>query len=110
MYLISLRDVLLIMAASLFLLGITTFSLGVFVLVARAMGRDINAITTQAKKLALKGLAEDVAGLVGNTSALLSTLTQLVRTAAGIGVFLICLGLALMGTSLWIILQINWTA
>ena len=32
MYLISLRDVLLIMAASLFLLGITTFSLGVFVL------------------------------------------------------------------------------
>ena len=105
---ITLQDVILIMAAALFILGAATFAAGVFVLVARAMGQDMRTLSSQTARLAEKGLAEDVSGLVGNAASLLTSMTQLVRTAAGVGVFLTTLGLGLIGASFWLILQIRW--
>jgi len=57
--------------------------------------------------LAQKGIAEDVAGLVGNASSLLSATNELVRTSAGIGVFLAVLGVVLMAAATWLVLQIS---
>ncbi len=79
-----------------FLLGMATFALGVFVLVARAMNRDLHRLAAHTARLAQKGIIEDASGLVGNASALVSALTRLVQTTAGVGIFLIVLGLALM--------------
>jgi hypothetical protein len=64
-------------------------------------------LAAQTAQLAKKGIAEDVAGLVGNASTLLSATNELVRTSAGIGVFLAVLGFLLMGVATWLVLQIS---
>lgn len=107
MYAVNLNDLLLTMAASMFLLGLITFSIGVFILVSRATGKDMKLITAQTSQLVGKGIAEDIAGLVGNASTLLQTMADMVRTAAGVGVFLTITGVVLMGVSLYMILQIS---
>lgn len=108
MYAINLSDTLLVMAASLFFLGMCSLVLGIFVLITRAMNRNLSTLSAQTAKLARKGIAEDMAGLVGNASALMTSMTQMVRTAAGIGIFLTTLGLGMMAASFWIVLQIEW--
>lgn len=105
MYAVNLNDLLLTMSASSFLMGLVTFSIGVFILVTRAAGAEMTAITKQTAQLVTKGIAEDVAGLIGNATLLLKTMAEMVKTAAGVGVFLTLTGTILMGTSLWIILR-----
>lgn len=107
MYAVNLSDVLLTMSASMFLLGLVTFAIGVFILVNRATGKDMKLITSQTSQLVGKGIAEDIAGLLGNASTLLQTMADMVRTAAGVGVFLTITGALLMGLSLFIILRIH---
>jgi hypothetical protein len=108
MYAINLPDTLLAMAAALFLLGMCSLVMGIFVLITRVMNKDISTLTAQTSKLARKGIAEDMAGLVGNASALLAAMTSMVRTAAGIGIFLTTLGLGMMAAGYWMVLQVEW--
>jgi hypothetical protein len=107
MYQVNLSDLLLTMSASMFFMGLVTFVIGVFILVNRATGKDMRLITTHTSDLVGKGIAEDLAGLIGNASTLLQTMADMVRTAAGVGVFLTVTGVVLMGASLYIILQIT---
>jgi len=106
MDMISLQNILLAMSVGLFLLGCVTFATGVIILVTRSLSRDVNTLANQTAQLVQKGLAEDVAGLVGNASALLNTTSEMVRTAAGIGVFFTILGLVMMGLSVGLVLYI----
>jgi hypothetical protein len=99
-------QLLLIMSVLLFGLGVLTSITGVIILTTRAAGRDMRTIANQTTQLAQKGLAEDVAGLVGNASALLDAMNKLVRTTAGVGVFLTLFGLVLMALATWLALQI----
>jgi hypothetical protein len=108
MYIINQSDTLLIMASALFFLGMCVLALGIFVLITKAMGKNVSILSAQTAKLAQKGITEDMAGLVGNASALMSSLNDLVKTATGIGIFLAVLGLGLMTSAYWIITQINW--
>ena len=98
-------DVLLLMVASVFVIGVITFCAGVFVLLSRTMGRDIRTLANQTNRLAQKGLLDGVAGLVGNASALLDATNQLIRTAAGIGVFLSIVGLIMICSSIVILIK-----
>ena len=88
---------------SLFLLGTTTLVSGVVVLLTRTMGKDLRSITKEASKLARKGMVDDLSGLVGNASALLTASSQMIKTTAGVGIILIILGLAQVGTSIGMI-------
>lgn len=108
MYAINLSDTLLVMAAVLFFIGVSCLIMGIFVLITRAMSRDVSALSAHTAKLARKGMAEDMAGLVGNASTLMTALSQMVRTAAGVGIFLTTIGLGMMAAGYWIILQVNW--
>jgi hypothetical protein len=99
-------QLLLIMALILFGLGLLTSITGIIILATRAAGRDLRTLATQTTRLAQKGIAEDVAGLVGNASALLDAINKMVRTTAGVGVFLTIFGLVLMGLACWLALQI----
>ena len=102
------EDIYLLMIASIFFLGMCTFLLGIFVLVSRTLNRDVRKLTNQTTQLAQKGITDNLTGLVGNTSALLDALHQLVKTTAGIGIFLTVIGLAMMAASYWLTLQNNW--
>jgi hypothetical protein len=106
MFSLNSPEVQLSMGIGLFVIGVFTFWIGVIILVSRTTGRDVRTIASQTTRLAQKGLAEEIAGLVGNASTLLNALNDMVRTAAGIGIFLTLIGLLLMGTSIWLVLQI----
>ena len=108
MYAINLPDTLLAMAVALFLLGMCSLVMGIFVLITKVMNREISALSAQTAKLARKGITEDISGLVGNASTLLAAMTSMVRTAAGIGIFLTTLGLGMMAAGYWMVLQVEW--
>lgn len=104
---IDIFDIKLLMVLGLFLLGAITLLVGIILLITRSAGKEVRTLATQTAKLAQKGIAEDVAGLVGNASSLLSATNELVRTSAGIGVFLAVLGVVLMAAATWLVLQIS---
>jgi hypothetical protein len=85
-----------VVALSLALLGLVCTATGVLLLVTRASGRSVQTIANQAARLGQKGLSEDIAGLVGNASSLVDALNQLVRTSAGIGIFLVVFGFIML--------------
>jgi hypothetical protein len=93
--------------ALLFLLGMSTFLAGIFILAFRAANTsDVKTLAAQTARLANKGITEDMAGLVGNASDLLDATNQLVRTTQGVGIFLTAMGLVLMGAASWVAIQI----
>lgn len=100
-------DIKLFMVIGLFILGTITLLIGIILLITRSAGKEVRTLATQTAQLAKKGIAEDVAGLVGNASTLLSATNDLVRTSAGIGVFLAVLGFLLMAVATWLVLKIS---
>ncbi len=104
---INLRDIQLAMAICLFILGLITFGVGIFILIFSTLGRDMRTLATTSAKLAQKGIAEEVAGLVGNVSSLLSAMNTMVHTASGIGLFMVIIGLGMMVASYFLIFQIR---
>lgn len=97
---------LMVIAITLFLLGMGLFISGAVILILRVDGRQVKVLATQTVNLAQKGLTDDIPGLVGNATSLLEALNQLLRTTAGIGGFLTILGLLLIGAACWLAIQI----
>lgn len=106
MFSMTVNDFLLSMAAALLVVGILVLGVGVFTLVSKMFGSDLRTIANQTAKLAQKGITEDVTGLVGNARTLIETLNEMVKTSAGVGIFLILLGIGLMGAAYALVLQI----
>ena len=99
-------QLMLLMAISLFTLGLLGVIIGITILVTRTASKEVRTLATQTTRLAQKGLSDDIVGLVGNTSALLEALNALVRTTAGIGVFITIVGLLMMVASGWFAYQL----
>ena len=57
-------------------------------------------------KLMSKGLTDDVSDLMGNASSLLESLTQMSKTKAGVGMFLIIVAFVLFGVAYYFISRI----
>ena len=105
---IQLHNLQYTMLIGIFTLGVITFCAGVLILLTGAWGKDLRATLTQTNRLAQKGLADEVSGLVGNASTLLATINELMRTRNGIGITLIITGGIMMLIPCWfILLQIN---
>ena len=96
MFLYTGHDLVFILAASLTILGVISIGSGIALLVTRSSGSAVHTLANQTARLAQKGLAEDISGLIGNASALLDALNQLVRTSAGIGIFLLLFGFIML--------------
>jgi hypothetical protein len=92
--------------AALFLIGMLTMGVGVSILALRTSSADIHALAAHTARLAQKGLADDISGLVGNASALVDSMSQLVRTNRGVGIFLCIIGGLLMAASVYFAIQI----
>ena len=106
---VTFNDIQIIIAAAIFLLGFMCVVFGAIVLITRGYSREVRTLAAQTARLGQKGMAQEVTGLVTSASELVASLNQLVKTANGIGVFLIILGIAMMGSGYWVILQIEWT-
>ena len=70
-------QVLLIVSVVLFALGFLCLIFSIVILVKQSLGRGIQTIAESTTKLAEKGIAEGVSGLVGNASLLISSLNDL---------------------------------
>jgi hypothetical protein len=90
------REVVFIIATGLAMLGAISIGAGIILLVTRASSKAVDTIANQTARLAQKGIAEEITGLVGNASALMDALNQLSRTTAGIGFFLILGGFIML--------------
>ena len=87
----------MILLGSFFALGMVFCLAGGYVLLFRsANSGEIKTMAEQTTQLAKKGIAEDVAGLVGNASDLMTAVNQMVRTQSGVGVVLVLFGMGMM--------------
>jgi hypothetical protein len=50
-----------------------------------------------------KGIVDNVSGLMENTSSLLQTINQMVKTKAGVGVFLVLVTFILFGVAYYLV-------
>ncbi len=105
----SALDLQITMATALFALGVIILALSIFILTKQAIGRNIQTIANQTTKLAEKGITENIAGLVGNASALINALHDLSKSNAGIGIFLVFLAIALLSTAYFISRSFGFT-
>jgi len=105
---LSMNDMQILISTAVFALGCMCILLGALVLVSRGYSREVRAIAVHTAKLGQKGVASEVAGLVNSASELVASINQLVRTANGIGAFLISLGLVMIVAAYWIVQQIQW--
>jgi hypothetical protein len=99
-------NILSVLVIALFVIGAFILVAGIIILIRCTMSKEIRTLATQTSRLAQKGILDGVAGLVGNASTLLNATNQLVRTTAGIGVFLVIIGLGLIGASLFVLTKI----
>lgn len=96
MFAMSSSDFIMTMAIVLLVIGVVVLGIGVYTLVKKVLGKELNTIADQTVKIAQKGLADEISGLVGNARALIEVLNEMVKTATGIGIFLVILGALLM--------------
>ena len=103
----SVNDFVLTLALVVLGLGLLTFILGVIIILVKVMGKATSTIAEQTTKLAQKVITEDVAGLVGNASTMLDSLKDFVKTAAGMGIFLVLIGILMMAGAFVLISQVH---
>ncbi|MEA4907011.1 MAG: hypothetical protein GYA17_11320 [Chloroflexi bacterium] len=101
----SFHDLIMTMSTGLFIMGVISVGIGLYILVARVLTGDLQAIAKQMGRLGQKGITDDIAGLVGNASSLVDTLNQLLKTTSGIGTFVIMIGLVLLLGAYYLLLQ-----
>jgi hypothetical protein len=104
------RDLQILMAAAIFVMGSLCMLMGILLLITRGYSREVKTLASQTAKLGQKGLAEEIAGLVTSASDLVASINGLVRTASGVGIFLITLGVVMMAASYWVIQQLQWVS
>ncbi len=103
---LTLQDFQLIIAVAMLAIGILFILLGTYILVSRSYGKEIRALAAQTARLGQKGIGDEISGLVSSASELVLSINQLVKTANGIGVFLIAFGTLLVLLSYWVTTQI----
>lgn len=107
MFSMTVNDFLLTMACALLLCGVVILGIGVYTLIGKIMGKELRTIADQTAKIAQKGITDEISGLVGNARSLIEVLNDMVKTTAGIGIFLVVLGFLLMAAAYVLVLQIR---
>ncbi|HPL81150.1 MAG TPA: hypothetical protein PLU23_01485 [Anaerolineaceae bacterium] len=103
-------QIVITIAGIIFLLGIICVVISIIILARQAMNKNIRTIAESTAKLAQKGLADGVSGLVGNASMLLSSLNDLTQSNTGIGIFFVFLGLVLLAVAYFLLKPVLFSA
>jgi len=107
MFSMTVNDFLLTMATVLLGGGIILIGIGVFILIKKLMGKELQTIAEQTTKLAQKGITDDISGLVGNARTLIEALNDMVKTTAGIGILFMIVGCLLLLAAYGMVMQIK---
>ena len=107
---LSLHDLQMVIVLVMLAVGILFILLGTYILVSRSYSKEVRSLAAQTAKLGQKEIGDEISGLVSSASELVLSINQLVRTANGIGVFLIAFGTLLVLLGYWVTTQIGPTA
>ncbi len=100
---INANDFTLILAIILAVMGLITFFVGIIILAFRVKSDEFTSITEQSAKIMEKGIGDNISDLMGNMTAVLDAINQMVKTKAGIGVFLVLITFVLFGIAYYLI-------
>ncbi|MCJ7648912.1 MAG: hypothetical protein MUP85_09890 [Candidatus Lokiarchaeota archaeon] len=106
MFELTANDFVFTLAGVVLFLGVVSFIIGLFTLAFKLISSDLSKITDQSAKLITKGLTDDVSDLMGNASSLLESLTQMTKTRAGVGMFLIIVAFILFIVAYYLVSMI----
>jgi uncharacterized protein YoxC len=107
MFAMSSNDFIMTMALVLLAIGVIVLGIGVYTLIKKVLGKELNTIADQTVKIAQKGITDEISGLVGNARALIEVLNEMVKTTTGIGIFLVILGGLLMAGAYLLVRSIS---
>lgn len=93
-----------IMAAAVFLLGLSSCVAGLWMILSRQYQKVLKSISAQSAKVSSKAVTDaGLAPLIGAMSGLVEAIDKLVRTSIGVGVFLCLAGVVLCLASFWML-------
>jgi hypothetical protein len=97
-----------IMGLGLFILGAIALVLGLGVILSKEYQEALRALTSESSKLGAKA-SEDASFLpiMDGATRLVESVTRMVQTGVGVGVFLCLLGAGLCTLSFWMLSQIE---
>ncbi len=85
------------------LFGVAFLVAGLRKLLAREFTPAARALATQSARIGQKGLRENVSVITQTATQLLNAVNQLVRTSAGVGEFLVLVGMFFMMAAYWVV-------
>jgi hypothetical protein len=106
----KLHEVQILFVAAAFVMGCLSIFLGMLVLLTRGYSSEVKALASHTARLGNKGVTDEATALVSSASELITSLNQLVRTASGVGTFLLLAGMTMIAASYWVVTQIQWPA
>ena len=106
MFQLTANDFVLTLAGIVLFLWVISFIVGLFILAFKITTGDFSKISSQSAKLMSKGLTDDVSDLMGNASSLLESLTQMSKTRAGVGMFLVIVSFVLFIVAYYLVSRI----
>ncbi len=93
-------NIIILSGVLLVVIGFLSLIFGLVVLVKKALSKEISEVTSEAAKLAKKGLLNDVGSSLQSASFLVKEMTELIKTTRGIGLTLIIIGIILISGGL----------
>ena len=88
-----------VFAFSLFIFGLTFVGAGFWKLMGFGLLPHAKALAAQAARIGQKALTDDITRITQSAAQLTDAVNNLLRTAAGVGAFLILVGLLLLAAS-----------
>jgi hypothetical protein len=97
-----------IMGLALFLLGAISLVVGLGVILSREYQEALRTLTRESSNLGTKA-AQDATflPLIDGASRLVESVTKMIQTAIGVGVFLCILGAGLCALAFWMLSQVE---
>ena len=93
-------NIIILSGALLVLIGFISLIIGLIILARKALSKEVEEVTTEAAKLAKKGLLSDVGNSLQSASFLVKEMTELIKTERGVGLALIIIGILLVAGGL----------
>jgi H+/Cl- antiporter ClcA len=106
MFALSASDFVITLAGVIVVLGVLAFIVGLFTLAFKISSSEFSEISAHSAKIMSKGLTEDVTVLVNNASSLLESISQMTKTKAGVGMFLIIVSFILFFVAYYLVSRI----
>jgi hypothetical protein len=82
--------------------GLLSLLAGILILIGRSFTREMRTLADTSTELSKRAINHDMTSLAESVTEILSQVNQLMKTAAGVGAFLIIVGVVLMAGAYWL--------